>query len=158
MTNILVNPYILLKKIKLKIIIKKDLTKLDALLLLIKLKDQEKLIADKKTLSESFIEGMRSIFNKLLLLNSASKLDSLKNAITQCNTVNYEMLYNEFIFINSKMEKVELITKYRKEYDINAGLLNIKEAEVEKSEKELEKLKEELGVCPLCGNSFKHEH
>ena len=56
------------------------------------------------------------------------------------------------------MEKVELIAKYRKEYDINAGLLSIKEAEVERSEKELEKLKEELGVCPLCENSFKHEH
>lgn len=82
----------------------------------------------------------------------------LKNAITQCHTVNYEMLYNEVTFINLKMEKVELIAKYRKEYDINAGLLNIKEAEVERSEKELEKLKEELGVCPLCGNSFKHEH
>ena len=56
------------------------------------------------------------------------------------------------------MEKVELIAKYKKEYDINAGLLSIKEAEVERSEKELEKLKEELGACPLCGNSFKHEH
>ena len=146
------------KEANIKILTKKDLTKLDALLLLIKLKDQEKLIEDKKTLSESFIEEMRNTFNKLLLLNSASKLDSLKNAITQCNTVDYEMLYNEFIFINSKMEKVELITKYRKEYDINAGLLSIKEAEVERSEKELEKLKEELGACPLCGNSFKHEH
>ena len=61
---------------------------------------------------------MRNVFNKLLLLNSASKLDSLKNAITQCNTLDYEMLHNGFVFINSKMEKVELIAKYRKEYDI----------------------------------------
>ena len=106
--------------------------------------NRSKLIEDKKTLSENFIESMRNVFNKLLLLNSASKLNSLKNAIKQCNTLDYEMLHNGFVFINSKMEKVELIAKYRKEYDINAGLLSIKEAEVERSEKELEKLKEEL--------------
>ena len=85
---------------------KKDMTKLYALFLLIKLKDQEKLIEDKKTLSENFIEGMRNTFNNLLLLNSASKLDSLKNAITQCNTLDYEMLHNEFVFINSKINKL----------------------------------------------------
>ena len=146
------------KEANIKALTKKDLTKFNALYLLVKLEDQEKIIENKKVLSEDFIERMRSVFNELLMLNSASKLNMLKNAITQCHTVNYEMLYNEFFFIDSKLDKIELVKKYRKEIDLNAGLLNIKEAEVERSEKELEKLKEELGVCPLCGNSFKHEH
>ena len=146
------------KEANIKALTKKDLTKFNALYLLVKLKDQEKIIENKKVLSEDFIERMRSVFNELLMLNSASKLNMLKNAITQCHTVNYEMLYNKFSFIDSKLDKIELVKKYRKEFDLNAGLLNIKDVEVKKNEEELEKLKEELGVCPLCGNSFKHEH
>ena len=146
------------KETNIKALTKKDLTKFNALYLLVKLKDQEKIIENKKVLSEDFIERMRSVFNELLILNSANKLEMLKKAITQCHTINYEMLYNEFSFIDSKLDKIELVKKYRKEIDLNAGLLNIKEAEAERSEKELEKLKEELGVCPLCGSSFKHEH
>ncbi len=146
------------KEANIKALAKKDLSKFNALYLLIKLKEQQKRIEDKKTLSENFIERMRSIFNELLILNSANKLEMLKKAITQCHTIDYEMLYNEFSFIDSKLDKIELVKKYRKEFDLNAGLLNIKDVENKKNEEELEKLKEELGVCPLCGNSFKHEH
>lgn len=144
---------------QIKVLGKDTILKFQTIINYVALKKNEELVNNKKTLSKDSIEAMRSIFKQIMILNSNVKLESIKKDFKEIKTIDIKKLTLDVEDIEYfKLGKIEIAEKNLIKQKGIQGLMSIKEAEIDKAKNYLEQLKEELGVCPLCGNSFKHEH
>ena len=138
---------------------KNTVLKFQTIINYVALKKNEELVNNKKVLSQNSIEAMRRVFKQIMILNSNAKLESIKRAFKEIKTIDIKKLTLNVEDIEYfRLNKIENIEKNLVKQQGIQGLISIKDAEIEKAKEFLEQLKSELGVCPLCGSSFKHEH
>ena len=144
---------------KIKTLNKKAILEFQTIILYLDLKRNEELINEKKTLSKEAVDAMRIVFKQIAIINSNIQFETLKQAFKEIKTIDIKTLTSKVEDIEYfTLHKIEMLEKHLRQSKTLEGLLDLKKAELQVASEHLEKLKDELGVCPLCGSSFQHKH